>query len=320
MTEQNTGTPTAADTADLSPEDRAYFESAGALTPGEDTSAPATEDAAPPTGLVDDADLGEDDAADGKRNDGRYVRHGAFHAERERRKAAEKALEEQRIGHARLEERLNLLTQAFTPPPAQEQQLAAPPNADEDPLGYIKWLGEKVTEASKTATQVREQTAEVQDQQRLVSTYQQDAVRFAKATPDFGDAYSHLISSRDQELQLYGVANQQDRARIIQQEEAQLVRNAMQAGKSPAEVVYGLAKTRGYAVKAPPAQEQSSAADEVSRLAAVAAASKSLSNAGGRAGGELNAKALAEMSDAEFQAIYEKVQGDPAKMRQLFGG
>ncbi len=48
--------------------------------------------------------------------------------------------------------------------------------------------------------------------------------------------------------------------------------------------------------------------------------SKSLSNAGGRAGGELNAKTLAEMSDAEFQAIYEKVQGDPAKMRQLFGG
>ncbi len=52
-------------------------------------------------GLVDDADLGEDEQGDGKRNDGRYVRHGAFHASAKRRKATERALEETKLGYAR---------------------------------------------------------------------------------------------------------------------------------------------------------------------------------------------------------------------------
>ncbi|MGC5779489.1 hypothetical protein [Methylobacterium sp. NFXW15] len=49
-------------------------------------------------------------------NKGKFVRHGAFHQERERRKAVEKELAEFRERYARGDERLRLLTEAMQRP------------------------------------------------------------------------------------------------------------------------------------------------------------------------------------------------------------
>src|SRR5208337_1715706 len=82
---------------------------------------------------------------------------------------------------------------------------------------------------------------------------------FVRATPDYGAASDFLRQSRDAELAALGMPPQQ-RLASIQAEAVQLAALALQANRNPAELVYSLARSRGYAPRAAAAAEAAQAA------------------------------------------------------------
>jgi hypothetical protein len=113
-------------------------------------------------------------------------------------------------------------------------------------------------------------------------------------------------------------------------EQIMVARGAMQAGKSPAKVVENLARARGFVPKAaaaapdaaaaagsgaakprngaaPPARveaaPQGTVSDQLEQIRQNAAASRSLSDAGGSPGGDLTPERLVAMDDDEFEQL-----------------
>ncbi len=81
-------------------------------------------------------------------NKGKFVRHGAFHQERERRKAVEKELAEFRERYARGDERLRLLTEAMQRPATPATPPEPPKKIDpaEDIFGAYAQLQQELAE------------------------------------------------------------------------------------------------------------------------------------------------------------------------------
>lgn len=312
MTEQAVGQEAVTESTAVSAEEKAFYERHA------EEGATSSAQVAPETQVVEVDDTGEvegetDDKGDNK---GKFVRHGAFHQERERRKQLEATLQAKDLEFARVNERLAILAAAMQQAPqARQEEPAALPDIETDPIGYMKHLGEQLKAASQRTEEVQRAAQQDAEVRAVVTTYQADANRFAQEAPDFKDAYGHLMQGRDRELTLYGIADPAQRAQIIHQEEQQLVKNAVAQGRRPAQVVYELAKARGYSAPPAAAPQQPAAKDEVQRIADAAKANRSLSNmAGGSAKTELTAQDLLSMSDKEFAALEESVK------RKLMGG
>ena len=93
-----------------------------------------------------------------------------------------------------------------------------------------------------------------------------------------------------------------------------IVRSAVQQGRSAAELGYQIALSRGYRPEQAQAgdgqQPQGGAAAKIAAIAAAQAGSKSLGHAGGGATPKtLNAEAVAAMSADEFDALYSTPAG-----------
>ncbi len=309
-------------TEDFSPEEMAYITSKG-----EDTSAlQAPEQSAPqstpePVATAQPEAHGDDDAeitieigADGKPRDlksGRFVPHGAFHKERERRKALESENLSYREKMARADERLAVLNQIIGAQEGPEQaQKEEPINPDEDIFGAFKQAMGKI-EKLQSQLNVREQREQSSAaEQNLVQSYQNDAVRFLQEKPDFKDAYFHLVNARHKELEAIGVTDHSQRNAMIAQEEKGLVAQAIQNRRSPAQVMYQLALARGFTAGQSPAPTPSPtptpnptpspAAQKIEQIKAGQQKTASLSSAGGSPGEGMTLEALANMSDDEF--------------------
>lgn len=250
------------------------------------------------------------------------VPHGAMEAERQKRKGVEAELAKERREaterQTRLDERLRLINDALTP----KQQQPAVPNPDEDIFGYAKHLESQINELRGMSAQDRQQAqqreqAENQNRQ-LMSAYMADAQSFAAETPDFMEAYRHLLASRDQELAAMRYTPMQ-RQEYIRNDEMNIAQSALAQGRSPAETIYNLAKLRGFAGKAPAQQEQQQeqpkldapkpdGAQEIARLNANKEAAASLSGSGGApGGGKITLETLDRMDKDEFKAFVAKL-------------
>lgn len=323
---------------DFTPEEAAAFEamergealgsaSAPEPSPAGGEGAPQAPAAAAPAGEVAPdqvVDPEDENADDPEANRGRFVRHGAFHKERARRKELEAEVTRLREMHTRGDERLRLLTQAMQggPQAAGQPQAPAPavPTPEEDVFGYIAHLKSEIEALRGGQQQMTEEQRAEREFNTTVTSYQADIQRFAQAEPSFGDAYQHLIQSRAQELLLNGVPESQIN-RAIQADELAIVRAAIASGVSPAERVFQMAKLRGFAPKLPPAAAATSpvenAADRTARIQAGQSAARSLSGAGGAPASEMSLERLAEMSEAEFEAYAAQ---NPKRLAALMGG
>ena len=317
MTDMNAGLTPAKDSAPVSAQEADFMALYAEDLKADSGEGQATPDAAShePAAAPDAVD--PEDGGDPEENKGQFVRHGAFYAEREKRKALEAKLAERDIEVARINERFAVFNDLLTKAPAQQQEPAAPPappSLETDPIGYMKWVGEELQRSQRAVQEAQQQAQTQQSVQELVASYQQDAVSFARETPDFGAAYTHLLQGRDRELALTGYTDQRQREAILRHEEQELVKTAQKAGKRPAQLVYELAQARGY-TKPAPAPAPAPAVDDIQRIAEAQAANRSLSGMSGSVGKtELTAQDLANMSDAEFASVSEAVK------RRIMGG
>jgi len=344
LTTQNEAPSTGAD--EFTADERAYFDSRGEKGLAVETEAPAkTEIAKAPdakaTEVNDDPDGTISIDEKGLQRDaktGRFVPHGAFHKEREARKAAETTASAQAIELARTKERLALLAEAMNAEPAAKATETKA--ADDDPmpdfktdvLGFLEWQNRKIARLEKNITEGTTQTRAQIDDMQTGNAYRSDAVAFAREQKDFAGAYNHLVNVMGQELELLGVADPKDRMATIAKLEREQVAIARRLGRRPAEHIYKLALTRGWKAPADSKTEggeaegeqkkaTDAAAEELARLEKGRNAAMSLSGAGGSAPTQLTADAIASMNEHEFKALLDKTGGSrKAAMRKLLGG
>jgi hypothetical protein len=135
--------------------------------------------------------------------------------------------------------------------PAQTQAPAAMPDPNVDPIGALEWMKghfEQQDAAQKTQAQRHaDQQASQRQTQALAQRMNDYEADFKEDHPDYTDAAEHLKTTRLDELKEAGFTGD-DLNRALAQDMFSIVTRAMQAGKDPAEVVYNLAKRRGYGV------------------------------------------------------------------------
>lgn len=294
----------------LSASEQKYFDSKGATSPAD----PAPVDPAPaapvPTEAPDQA------AAARPAAEPKTVPLAALHEERERRKELQRQIEDV---NRRADERFNLIAQklAASAPPADPAKREIP-DPEKDAVGAIRMTAEEVKVLSDFKRQVEAQAAQGQAIQALFAHASRLETDFEKDNPDFQAASAYLRDSRAREMAAFGV----DAYRIQQQigfEKLQLVQSALQNGRNPAEVIYALAKMRGYAPTRS-AGKATAADGEAAKLARIARgqeAGASLGAASGAAPGKTGIETLLAMSDAEFSTALDKMSAD--QLRQHFG-
>lgn len=239
----------------------------------------------------------------------KMVPHAALHEEREARKAADKRSTEATEARIRAEERMNLLIQASQPKPVEKQSM---PDPDKDALGALKYATQQLTDLQ----QQNERFTQQQQQQEVSRIAQQAAYQeqqFTAITPDYQDASGFLLNSRARELEAFGASPQQIQQQI-EMEKFQLAQQALQSGRNPAEMVYTMAKLRGYAAKVAPVTQ-----DNIDRISQGQKANTSLSNINGTS---VNTKGLsgadiAKLPEDEFQKLMASMT--KAQQRAAFG-
>jgi hypothetical protein len=335
--------PGAGLTDELDDEEKALFEGGGEeiaeeTAPVEPAATEPAVEAAAPEQAVDDDGLEPDDIHDDV-NKGRFIRHGAFHRERKMRQEIERQLQteraeltRQREERARIDERLQLIMQASQQQIEQQQQPEQPqvPDPEENPFAYMRYLENQIAQLSQHTQGVSQHFQRQDEYASVKSAFQADANSFTQQQPDFIHAYQHLIRARDRELQRLGRVDPQERARIINQEELMIVGEALRGGKSAAQLMYELAKDRGYQMQqeapaapaasasAPAPAQRPSAVAQVAAIKAGTQAARSLGSAAGGSNQPLTAELLASMSESEFEAVYSKMNRE--QRREYFGG
>lgn len=266
------------------------------------------------------------------------VPHQQFHAERERRKAAEAkaaALEAETAAKmATLQERLNTITavaqvavQQPPPPPPVEDPL---PDVTVDPVGYFSAVDQRRQQEMESLKgmltsmqQERQRVAEVQALQRWASSQE---LAFEAQEAGYRDAMRHLENSRRAELTAIGVTDPAQQAQIIGQDIHAIAVRAQQEGANFPARLFGLAQHRGYAKAAPAAPAippmdatPPPAMDHAARIQAGRDNSTTIGTAGAAPATRLSVAKIADMNETQFAALLKSFEGNPAALRQLMG-
>jgi hypothetical protein len=335
------------DTETLSPAEAAYMKSGGSDTAALEqeygagdggneqpaTPDPAAAAAATTTAGQDGAGTNDDDldidgdtlitvGPDGKPRgkNGQFVPHQAFHAVREKYKTTRDELAQTKEKFARVDERLALLNEVIgaNQPKQAEQQQEEMPDPEKDIFAYVKWQAKQIDTLKSQLTDGSKKQESREAEQHFQRTYIADAMEFNTKTPDFKDAYVHLVNGRDNELKVMGMSDPAERKAFIAREEKAIVVQALQRKVSPSQMLYELAKSRGFTGKAAPAVNKNDPASKIENVRKQQAATNSLTGAGGSSGEGLTAAALADMSETEFEQVMSKLS--KSERARLLGG
>lgn len=297
----------------LSSDEQKYFDSKGAAPPA--SPAPAAPESA--------ADAPEPTAAvrvpsvDLKAAEPKTVPLAALHEERERRKELQRQIEDV---NRRADERFNLIAQKLAASsPSPEAGKREIPDPEKDAVGAIRMTAEEVKVLSDFKRQVEAQAVQSQAIQAVMGHASNLETEFTKATPDYQAASDFLRDARARELGAFGLDPFRVR-QILAAEKLQLAHASLQQGRNPAEIVYALAKMRGYAAKNAANRADAAGGGEAAKLARIAKgqeAGVSLGSASGAAPGKTGIEALLAMSDGEFATALNKMSAD--QLRQHFG-
>lgn len=331
----------------LSAEEEAFFSSGGEAgfseSAGSDNDGNGegiTDGSGNPDGGNNSADT---DGKGGKdKGEPKHVPLSALQEERAKRKADRLVIDELRGKVSNFEGRFAILDKLAPAGSVQEEQPAALPTVEEDIFAVVRHQGETIAqmnkraEDEKTAKEASDKAAT--EQTTFVNNYKADASAFEGKNPDYKQAYNFLLETRASELVAIGfddprsmIAAGADPNSPEVQGAAKALHDALIADekgiadlafgkkKSPAEIIYNLAKQRGYkkADGKTPA-EPSKGSEKLDAIERGQQEHKSLNGGGGGdAGDAMSAERLLAMPLDEYEAWVEK---NPAKARRIMGG
>lgn len=223
------------------------------------------------------------------------VPHEAFHEERERRKGLQRQLQEMQDKWTRADERIQMLL--------DNKKEEAPPDPNEDPLGYQNWKTGKIekelaAERSRVGEASKKLEGQVQDL-RLRTEIDAMERSFQAKNPDYDDALQHLVKTQMavfEEIE----PDEAERQAQVRQGLSGVVQQALSHGKNPAEAVYKMAQKLGYK------KTEANQTKQIEDIEKGVKASTSLGSAGGKTSSPLTAEALADMSDEDFEKLNYK--------------
>lgn len=232
-----------------------------------------------------------------------FVPHAALHEERLRRQALEKELADLRAGKA---------------PTEPVKPVAIDP--DTDPIGALK----EIREFQQKQREEGERTTQLRAFDDRVRAHEAD---FATATPDYGDAITHLREARAAQIRNSAAALGQpitdaQLGQMLMDEARATSSQAFQNGKNPGEVFYTLAKHFGYMGPKPadvplakvetpaaeiiPALPTKEASEKIARLTKGQQAANKVGGGEPPAATEITLESLANLEGAAFDAAFNK--------------
>ena len=226
-----------------------------------------------------------------------FVPHQAMHAERMKRQELERKI-------AELEARL--------PKPEEEK----PPQWVDplvDPEGFRKYDEWRQRENNEKLEQINRSLKEREETAVRVRRAAELEAEFAAETPDYPQATQFLHQARVSELAAMGYSPDQISAQL-RQDAMGVFNAAQQIGMNPAELLYIRARRAGYQ---PPVKEAPKPVADAERVVALDKAQKAtqgLGSASGPQSGQLTARDLAAMSEAELAKVPAEVK------RRAMGG
>ena len=235
----------------------------------------------------------------------RFVPLQALQEVRAEKKQLREELRQYREWQAQLAQRLQQM-------PVQRAGQQPVPDPQTKPLDYINHVLGNVQATTAELQQWRQKQEQVAQQQAAVQQASDWATAqehdFARTQPEYHEAYRYAADTRDKELQALGYADPAARAAIVRTNTMEIINNAAQQGRNPAELVWEYAQARGYT---PKAKRTVGNTDAHSKIAAGLQAAGAKFNQGGATGeGELSAKELVGITDPEeFEKAWKKVFG-----------
>lgn len=284
----------------------------------------------------DETDTGGGEVSEGTPPDkSRMVPHGQFHAANERRKAAEaRAIEAERkaaVSEGVVAERLRILTEAAQA--AMPQATAAPaieiPDINTDPVGHFQAKEQQNARELADMKAILHGFTEKQAQAQAAAEVrawgiaQEEA--FAKENPDYGEAMNFLTQARRTQLAALKIVDPSQQQQVIANDVNAIAHRSRAEGDNFAERLYKVAESFGYKKAAPktdiPALDAGLDAlpDRAARIEEGRANSTTISGSGAAPARALTPERIAAMSERQFAAYVEKIQSDPAKLRDLLG-
>jgi len=142
---------------------------------------------------------------------------------------------------------LDSLPPAPKPVTPEEEPL---PDIERDPYNHLLKRTERAEKQVQQAQEWRQHLENQARQQQTVSQVQQfiaqDEANFSTQNPDYADARSHVVEQWRREAEIAG-AGPEVVQQYIAQETMKIIQAAAQFNRSPSEIVYNLAKLRGFA-------------------------------------------------------------------------
>lgn len=258
---------------------------------------------------------------------GKTVPLAALHESRTQTKALRDELKQSQDAHkaemAKAMDRFERAIAAFAPKPP-EPVVEKVPDFETDPAG---WIAHTMKSTGKELEDVRKELKTLQDDkaQKVEQDKQTSVIRgimdyavtkeneFKAANPDYDEASAFLINSRKEELADLGYPEAQI-MQMIQGEKLTIAAQAKEQGKNPAELVYNIAKRRGFQKKVPAAGDGNGQQpqDDKARIETVRKGTEhgtGLSGARGNAPSPLTAQRLLELSEADFDKAIQTPEG-----------
>ena len=235
--------------------------------------------------------------------EGRFVPLQALQEERAEKKQLREELRQYREWQSQLAQRLQQI------PAVQPAQA---PDPQTRPLDYINHVLSNMQNTTAELQQWRQQQEAFAQQrsaiQQTAEWAQAQEREFSKGQPEYHDAYRYAADARDKELQALGYADQATRTNIVRMNTAEIINNAIQQGRNPAELVWEYARARGFA---PKSGRNGGNAEAQAKIAAGLQAAGGKLNQGGETGeGQMSAKDLSGITDPEeFEKAWKKVFG-----------
>lgn len=166
-------------------------------------------------------------------------------------KESRRTIRELKESQADLQARFEAAERRQAEPAVAAKAPTAMPDPNVDPIGALEWMKghfEQQDAAQKTQKAKQdEQTAQQRQTQALAQRMNDYETDFKEDHADYSEAAEHLKTTRLDELREAGFTGD-DLNRALANDMFGIVTRAMQAGKDPAEVVYNLAKKRGFGV------------------------------------------------------------------------